>query len=257
MFQWILALPPLLGGSLFALTAVLTGLATYAVVRKTVGKHASTDSTNLAVQLFRVVATLLSLLLSLTFADVRSEVGAIQNSIKAETGLLADIYKDLSAHESAEAEALKAELLAYIDAVVDHEWESLRAGQVNEDIARRFQRLELEILKLGAETPLQAELKRRLIDDIDALSESRTLRLVEAGTGSPAYLSLAVLGFLWSTALLGACSTQGRTVFFIGLYCAFVGVVIYFILALGHPFEGLGKVSPEPFRFLSEYAKRG
>jgi hypothetical protein len=256
MIHWLVSLPPILGGLLSAGAAVVFGLATYAGARAAIGKHADHESSNQVIQMFRVVATLLSLLLSLTFADLRTESGAIRSAVTAETALLADIYRDLSMFDSQEAEALQTQLMEYVDAVIVQEWEALGRGEVDESVIARFQDLELSILRLEAVTPLQAELRSRLVEDIDSVSDSRTTRLVEVGTEIPTFLPLAILGFLWTSALLSVCATQGRKVVFIGAYCAFFGIVIYIILAMDNHFEGIGEVTPSAFELLSDYAKR-
>ncbi len=256
MIHWLVSLPPIVGGALSAVVAVVIGLTTYAGARAAIGKHANHESGGQVIQLFRVIATLLALLLSLTFADLRTESGAIRSSVRTETALLADIYKDLSIFDSQEAEALQAQLVEYVDAVIVEEWEAMRNGEIDESVAARFQELEIAILRLQPTTPLQAELRGRLVEDIDSVSDSRIIRLIGIGPEPPTFLYLAILGFLWSSALLSVCATQGRTVVFIGAYCAFFGIVIYFILAMGHHFEGIGEVTPSAFELLSDYASR-
>jgi hypothetical protein len=256
MIYWLVSLPPVVGGTLFGIAAIVTGLVTYAGARIAVGQSTSSEGKDLAINLFRVIATLLVLLLSLTFADVRIEIGAIRSSVQAETALLADIYKDLSIFDSSEANAIQVQLVEYVDAVIVDEWDALRRGEINEKVLIIFRDLETAILNLETTTRLQEELRGRLIDDIDAVSESRTTRLVQINTGTPVFMYVAFLGFLWTSALLSVYRPQDKTVVLIGAYCAFFGVVTYFILALGNHFEGIGEVTPDSFRFLSDYTKR-
>jgi hypothetical protein len=253
VMQWLIGLPPIVGGTIFAAAAVVTGLGTYAGARLVVGKRAVFENSNLALQLFRVIGTLLVLLLSLTFADVRIETGAIRNSIDIEAGLLGDTFKNLHTFDSAEAEAISTQLLEYIDAVVEKEWEALRRGEIDADVAELFWEMETAVLTLETKTTLQEEIRRRMIDDIDAVSDSRMKRLTKTSKSVPVFLYVAFLAFLWSNVMLSVFTPRNNAVIFIGGYCAFVGVVIYVILAMSSHFEGVGAVTPDSLEHLSNY----
>ncbi len=255
VMQWLVGLPPVIGGTIFAVAAVVTGLGAYSGARLVVGRRAIFENSNLALQLFRVVATLLSLLLSLTFADVRLETSAIRDSVDAEAGLLSDTFKNLDVFDSAKAETIRAQLVEYIDAVIEDEWEAMRRGEFAVEVADLFQNLEIAVMTLETTTPLQEELRRRIIDDIDAVSDSRVNRLTKITTRVPVFLYVAFLAFLWSNAMLSVFTPRNKAVVFIGAYCAFVGIVIYVILALNNHFEGVGAVTPDSLEYLSSYIK--
>ena len=69
--------------------------------------------------LFRDVGTLLVLLLSLNFADVRIEAGAVH-------------------------------LVEYLDAVIEEEWEALRRGEISDDVVELFRNIEFAVLMLDS-----------------------------------------------------------------------------------------------------------
>jgi hypothetical protein len=256
MIDWLINLPPLIGGLLAAFTAIAIGLLTYGGSYFFVGRYANKESSELAVNMFRIIGGLLALLLSLTFADVRVEIGSVRNSIEAEAALLADIYQDLSVFDSDEAREIEGKLERYIEAIIEDEWEASRKEEVSESVIVIFRSLENSILFLETKTPFQQELRVRLMDDIDAVSASRATRIVQAGRHMPVFLYVAVIGFLWTTALIGVYKPSDKAIIFVSAYCAFFGVVIYFILALGNYFEGIGGVQPDPFIMLSDYMKR-
>ena len=255
VIQWLVGLPPVIGGTIFAAVAVATGLGAYAGARLVVGKRTFFENSNLALQLFRVVGTLLVLLLSLTFADVRIETVAIRNSVDTEAELLGNTFKNLDSFDSAEAHAIEAQILEYIDAVIENEWEALRRGEFAEDVVGLFRDLEIAVLNLETTTPLQEELRRRLVEDIDDISDSRMKRLTKASKTVPLFLYVAVLAFLWSNAMLSVFTPRNGAVVFIGGYCALVGIVIYVILGMSSYFEGVGAVTPDSLEYLSGYVK--
>jgi hypothetical protein len=253
VMQWLIGLPPVVGGTIFAVAAVVTGLGIYGGARLVVGKRAVLENNNLALQLFRVIGTLLGLLLSLTFADVRIETGAIRNSVEVEAGLLGDTFKNLDVFDSAEAEAISAQLVEYIDAVIEKEWPALQRGEIAEDVAELFRDMEIAVLTLETTTTLQEDLRRLMIDDIDAVSDSRLKRLTKTSKSVPVFLYVAFLAFLLSNAMLSVFTPRNNAVVFIGGYCAFIGIMIYFILALSSHFEGIGAVTPDSLEYLSNY----
>jgi hypothetical protein len=253
VIQSLVGLPSVIGGTIFAAAAVVTGLGAYAGARAVVGRRAIFENSNLALHLFRVVGTLLVLLLSLTFADVRIETEAIRKSVDVEAGLLGDTFKNLDAFDSAEAEAITAQLLEYIDAVIEDEWEAMRRGEIAESVIDLLRNIEIAVLSLETTTPLQEELRRQIIDDIDAVSESRLTRLTRISKTVPVFLYVAFLAFLWSNAMLSVFTPRNRAGFFIGGYCALVGIVIYFLLAMSNHFAGVGAVTPDSLERLSNY----
>ena len=56
-------------------------------------------------------------------------------------------------------------------------------------------------------------------------------------------------------ALLGVYSPNARSLVFIGIYCAFFGIVIQSIVELSQVFEGLGAVTAEPLETLLAVAR--
>jgi hypothetical protein len=256
MIYWLINLPPIIGGLLTAAIAILIGLLTYGGAHFFVGQYANKESSELAVNLFRIIAGLLALLLSLTFADVRVEIGAVRNSIEVEAALLVDVYKDLSVFDSEQAREIEVKLARYVDAIIEDEWEALRKEKISERVIVIFRDLENSILFLETKTPFQQEIRVRLMEDIDAASSSRATRIIQAGRHTPVFLYVAVIGFLWTTVLLSVYKPRDKAIFFVSAYCAFFGVVTYFILALGNYFEGFGGVTPDSFILVSDYMKR-
>jgi hypothetical protein len=73
----------------------------------------------------------------------------------------------------------------------------------------------------------------------------------------PAKLAMSEDPFAWAQGagtmgMLGVHEATLRSMMLMGFYCAFVGVVIFFILSLSHPFEGIGRVTPEAFQVLRD-----
>ena len=95
LVEQLLQLPTLLGAFLLMATATLVSVFLYLLSNRLLGKAISKDSRRAADYLFRAVGILVSLFLSLTFADVVLELNQIESSIEREAVLIEDIHSDL------------------------------------------------------------------------------------------------------------------------------------------------------------------
>ena len=87
---------------------------------------------------------------------------------------------------------------------------------------------------------------------MDEISDHRQTRLYHAKPEPPTFLYIAILGFPLTVMLLAVYPPRPKSILLMCFYCAFIGVVFYFILALNHPFEGIARVSPEPFEVIAK-----
>ena len=79
---------------------------------------------------------------------------------------------------------------------------------------------------------------------MDAISDSRLIRLDNALAKPPVYVYVIMFGFLVTMACFGAYRPQAPLVALVSLYTAFVGLVLYLIVSLSDPFQGAIGVSP-------------
>ena len=257
MISWLTELHPALGAPLSACAAVALGLASYASARVLVGRKASAESSDLAINLFRVIATVLSLLLSLTFASLREETTETRRSVELEAAQLGRTFRDLELFGTAESRAARDLLLIYLDAIPEDEWAQLRDGRLSGETDATFGAAKRAIYELAPETLLQERVMNRLLQDIDEVNVTRAVRLTHRGaTGAHGvFLAFTVMGFLWTTALLGVYAPTGRALTFVTFYCAFFGVVIHITLDLAYYYTGMAAVTPEPFEFLAHLVR--
>lgn len=220
------------------------------------GRRAGREDSELAITLFRVLATLLSLLLSLTFADLREGIGEVRHAIEAETSALGNTLRDLDVYDDAESAKARDLLIDYIEATINEEWQSLRDGRLDSAAMEAFREAKLAIYALTPSTPMEEKLHNRLISDISDVNRLRASRLVYRDTGPPPlFLYIALVGFASTTALLGVYSPTARSLVFMGLYCAFFGIVIHSVIELSRFYDGLGAVTPEPLETLLSVAR--
>jgi hypothetical protein len=231
-------------------TSVL-GLVVYVVSYKLITKYKSDDLKDPTGNLFRVVGMLVSLMLSLAFGDVIVELVQIRNAVEREVLAISDVYKDLERFDIERTREIRTILVDYTQAVIDDDWPALandKLGQRAETLGRQ---LSEAVIKLTPTNPIQEKLWSRIIADVDLISDYRLIRLDNALAEPPVYVFVIIFGFFVTMACFGAYRPQAPLVVLVLLYTVFVGLVLYLILTLSDPFQGIG-VKPTSFEYLVE-----
>jgi hypothetical protein len=256
MIETLLSLPPLLG--------CLLGMAATTVVGLVValGAHRWIFSPQGAVAievvasalgtLFRVVGWLFTLLLSLTFADVIGEVTVTENVLEREAATIVDIHQDLNRFGLDETRGIQALLADYTQAVIDHDWPALVEGELSGSAEELLHKVEGALLGLETGNEIEKTLRSRMLADVDLVSDYRLLRLRQANEHPPLVLIIVFLGFLATMVYFGFYRPVPLLIGLMTIYTAFVGAVIYLILALAQPFEGAAAIDRSSLEYALE-----
>ncbi len=254
--NWLINAPWIVGSAFFAFLAIALGLTSYALARATLGQHVEGKNLDLAVNLFRIIATMVSLFLALTFADIREEVGDVRKSVQNEPAQLWNVYWGLEKFDTEESRDIQLLVVQYIDSVIVSEWPAMQRGELDQATVGLYSSIKLAIYSLEPVTSLQQRLHDVLVVDLNAVNKIRQARLLRRGSGdAPVFLYVALLGFAWTIALLSVYPPTRKSISILAFYCAFFGIVIYLIVSLEFYFDGIGKVASQPFEFLSKALK--
>lgn len=250
LVEQLLQLPTLLGAFLLMATATLLSVFLYLLSNRLLGNAISKDSRRAADYLFRAVGILVSLFLSLTFADVVLELNQIESSIEREAVLIEDIHSDLGQYDSARAHRARVLLVDYTRAVIEHDWPALANDSLSREAQDLFRELEFEILRLQDDSELESILRARVLSDIDQISDLRLNRVEQALAKPPLFLVVVIFGFLVSVVCFGPHDPRRSTLVFLSLYTMLIGLVIYLILAYSDPFQGDTQIEPVSLQFV-------
>ena len=147
--------------------------------------------------------------------------------------------------------------------VVEHEWPLMEQGQsplmsqtrgtaagwpIIDDILHNIQGFE-------PRTKSEEQLYAEGLDQVDALADARRMRLVAAEEGVP--------GVLWSVLIFGGIVAVGFTYLFglentwahrlmVGTLAAVIGLVLFTVGAMEHPFSGGARISTGAFELILE-----
>lgn len=257
MLESILLLPPWLGGLVAMTIATVLGLAVYLVSYRLISRQSRDDLKDPTSNLFRVVGMLVSLMLSLAFAEVIVELRAVENAIEREAVAIGDTFEDLRRFDEPATRDIRVTLLAYARAVVEDDWPALAKNRLGHRTNELKMRLTERVMSLEPKTPIQEKLWSRILTDVDAISGHRLIRLDSALAKPPVYVIVVIFGFLVTMAFFGAYRPRLSLMSLVSLYTVFVGLVLYLIVALSDPFHGALGIEPTTFEHLVEALRSG
>jgi len=250
MSNTILSLHPIIGIVIVAILVILIGLVGYLLGRWLIVRSPDTEDKSTAINLQRSVSVLLGLILSISFAFTRSGIVKIETNMELEATQIRNIHAYLGRFGSPKANRIKTKLLEYTQLAMDEEWQGLAQGRLNQMSWDLFSDIENSLLNLRPANANQELLKERMIIDMDEMIEYRTIRILASRVRTPSAVPVVLVGFLISSFLLCVHPLRKSTLIFLSSYAAFIGIVVYFLIALNHPFLGIKKVSPQPFQIV-------
>ena len=250
MIESVLSVSTWLGITISMVLAAAAGLLVYGIAYKLIARYQTDELKDPTSSLFRVVGMLVSLMLSLAFAEVVVEHRAVENAVEREAVAIFDTFKDLKRFGVEKTRVSQTILVDYTQAVIDDDWPALANDELGDHAEALKSQLSDSVWNLEPATPLQEKLWSRILTDIDAISDYRWIRLDNALAEPPEYIYAIIFGFLVTMACFGAYRPQGPLVALVVLYTVFIGLVLYLIIAVSDPFRGGLSVDPTPLEHL-------
>jgi hypothetical protein len=233
------------------------------VVRRLVPTASRQQHNDVAGFIYAVVGVIYAVLLALVVIAVWEDFGSARETVEGEANATAEIF--WLAHRLPEPERHRVQELArsYARVVVEREWPLMREGQAPlmeqgeatptgwvliDDIRATLQGVE-------PKTPAEEALYAEGLDQVEELADARRTRLVAAHEGLPAVLwvvlifaGVAAVGF---TYLFGLENTWAHRLMVVAL-AGVIGLVLFTIGAMEHPFSGGARIGTEAFDLILE-----
>ena len=252
MIDVLLSLPDWIGAAIAMSLTTVIGLTVYAVSYRMISRARREDMRDPTGNLFRVVGILVSLMLSLAFADVIIKSRAIENALAREAAAIVDTFHSLRAFDLEQTRDARALLIDYAQSVIDDDWPALADDRLGDRTGSLRRRLAARVMELQPSTPVQEQLWTRLLTDLDAISDHRLVRLDNALAEPPVFVYVVIFGFVITMACFGAYRPQPPLVALVALYTLFIGFVLYLVIALSDPYRGGFGVTPTVFETMVE-----
>lgn len=238
----------------FLFVTVLLSILIYLISHKIIIKQLKKRHERTGRVLFRTTASLLALLLSLTFANQRVNYYKIKDSLESEATHLVDITLDLQLFGTTRAREIQEKVKHYIRSILHNKYKSEDENPFFTPSVSIFIMLYNNISDLEATTPKQVQLKQNLLADIDAVSDFMQVRGYRSRPEPLNLIYIATFGFIVSSILFSVYKPDRISISFLSLYNGFVAIVLYFIIMMNNPFIGPLRIEYEPFKILIEIA---
>jgi hypothetical protein len=242
----------------------LAALAGLELVQRLVPADSRRQHNDVAGFIYAALGVIYAVLLALVVIAVWEEFDAAKDTVEQEANAVAEIF--WLAHRLPEPEGTHIQELArsYAEEVVDNEWPLMEQGQaplmvqVEETPAGvdPYRRHQGE--PAGDRATHQGRrraLRRRTRPGTETLADARRMRLVAAEEGIPGVLwAVLIFGGIVAvsfTYLFGLENTWAHRLMVLTL-AAVIGLVLFTIGAMEHPFSGGARISTEAFDLILE-----
>jgi hypothetical protein len=213
--------------------------------------------------IYAALGVIYAVLIALVVIAVWEEYDAASVTVEQEANALAEIA--WLAHRLPEPEGSHIQELArsYAQDVVDEEWPLMEQGEAPLMTQTQgtpagwtlIDEIRANLQEFQPRTPADEQLYAEGLDQVQRLADARRMRLVAAEEGIP--------GVLWSVLIFGGVAVIGFTYLF-GLentwahrlmvltLAAVIGLVLFTIGAMEHPFSGGARIGTEAFDLVLE-----
>jgi hypothetical protein len=240
------------GLPLFLVITILFSFAVYLIVHYLIKNDIKKNHERVGRILFRVAASLLALILSITFANQRVSYFKLKTAIEAEASKLVDIHIDLGLIDTEKTKLLQVKVRDYVMTISEDGWLTLYEDPFKSRQFVQFLEIYEEINRLEVKNEFEKEMKQNLKSDIDEVSDFLQARVYSTRAESNHLIYTSFFGLTVIMILFAVYPPDKITVVFLASYISFIGIVLYFILMMSNPLKGPLQIEPGPFLMLKE-----
>jgi len=197
------------------------------------------------------IGVLHALILALVFAEGQSDFTELRGNVALEATTVLSAYYDMERYGPDETQVPRRALVAYVQHVVDEEWEMLGQGELSAHAWADWATALDAVLDLDAQTPRQIDLRREVLTGLQAIAELRELRRIGATKNIHSmFWMVAIGGFLLIAVPYHVYRPSKQNLMLLGTYALFNGIMFYVIATTSNPYDGVAAVEPAHFQRL-------
>jgi len=256
--QMIAGLPIWMAGLLIAGFAMTGAVLIELLVRRLISLEVRTSHNTVASAMFSVIGTTYAVLLAFVAMLAWDGFNKAQSVTDTEASLILNVYQLVDGLSGPDMVAMRTDIIAYGQAVVEIEWPAQVRGDVVAEDEPSLSRLTRIALHLRPGNIADGDLHTLLLGDLTRLSGVRRERLLVQRTPIPSIVWFVLLGgggiSIAFSSFLGARDLRMH----LAMSCLLAlsgALVLLLIVALSNPFRGDLRISTEPFeRVLAQIA---
>jgi len=203
------------------------------------------DANGNAIAILGVVAMVLSLLLAFSAVSVWEAYSGADSAAAAEASVSGELVRDLAVY-GIDAKPSRMAVRDYLNSVITDEWIAMSKGENAETSAHKFNVIFHKIALIEPKNKQQEILLAEIWGKVNQLNEYRRGRLnIASGSAVPGALwGTIIFGIIFNYILFFLLPYNKFNRFLLAVYAAMLGLLLFFIIVMDHPFTGSVSVSP-------------
>lgn len=247
----MLQIPPFVLLMMIVLLFGAIGILVTYYFRKHINLHPMRAHNETVGYIFAILGGFYGLLLGFVVFLVWDSLNGAQADTSREGSAAVALYRDISYFPSSDKIApVKAAYLDYVHAVIDHDFPDMEAMKpLDKNSRTAFNNVFRLVGKLNMNDAYSGQLFRQL----NELSTFRSLRQLDASSSIPLEIWVPLLlggAIILVFAILLDVESIRLHLAVNGLLGAFMGLVIFIIILLDHPFTGHMKIEPDGYKIV-------
>lgn len=198
---------------------------------------------------FAAVGTIYAIIAGLLVFGVFTTFDSASQDSAEEASTLVLMYREAHAFPQPERDRAQAAVVSYIHSVVDDEWPALTEGEGSPKTAKAIDHL-FDVYGPMEPTGAWSDQYSKSVDHLDDVVKLRN-KLIDHSAAAlpPIYWFLLFTGAFVTILYLSLSAVENRVMHSVavGLMAAMLGLVIFLLLEVNHPFRGEIALSPESF----------
>jgi hypothetical protein len=241
----------------------LVALAGLEVVQRVVPATSRQRHNDVAGFIYAPLGVIYAVLIALVVIAVWEEYDAASETVEQEANALAEIFWLGNRLPEPEGTHIQELARSYAEVVSHKEWPLMEQGEAPLMTQTQgtpagwtlIDEIRANLQEIKPHTPADEQLYAEGLDQVQRLADARRMRLVAAEEGIP--------GVLWAVLIFGGIAAVGFTYLFglentwahrlmVVTLAAVIGLVLFTIGAMEHPFSGGARIGTEAFDLILE-----
>ena len=228
------------------------------LVQRVVGTKVSEETRELAASVGVRISVLYSLIIGVMVANIASEYSDDVRRTYAEAVEIVRTDETLRSLDTAQAQAARHALRAYVQSLIEEEWGQLHDGNFDPVTRGMFRNFQQVVHALKSEARDASGVYDLVQEHVSQLSEYRAHRfLVSNARGTSFIWLLGIVGFTALLVQFGFYSRSRSAYFLVSIFSIMQATVFFVALVASSPFSEPGAISPQPLaqaiEFMDEY----
>jgi hypothetical protein len=176
-----------------------------------------------------------------------------QDLVASEATALNAFARDVGVLPEPIRSELRAQIIEYLDDLLDQGWNAARLGRVAPEGGAHLHAIHQRLAQFEPTTERESVLFHEALDQLNVWVERRSDRLANLDTCLPSILWwILIAGAVINMLILYVVRIEPfhAHLTLTGLVACFIGLMIFLIAAMDHPFQGELSIDPKPFELL-------